>query len=155
MTRKQKRMLIRILIAAVLFLAALITDHTLHPSMWIVLPIFAAAYLVVGWDILWKAIRNISHGQIFDENFLMAIASLGAFAMQEFDESVAVMLLYQIGELFQSYAVNKSRNAISSLVELRHQSACRCPTPYIPKGNHGRCCSRPRKSIRKMAWSTC
>ena len=87
--------------------------------MWIVLPIFAAAYLVVGWDILWKAIRNISHGQIFDENFLMAIASLGAFAMQEFDESVAVMLLYQIGELFQSYAVNKSRNAISSLVELR------------------------------------
>lgn len=119
MTRKQKRMLIRILIAAVLFFAALITDHTLHPSMWIVLPIFAAAYLVVGWDILWKAIRNISHGQIFDENFLMAIASLGAFAMQEFDESVAVMLLYQIGELFQSYAVNKSRNAISSLVELR------------------------------------
>lgn len=119
MTRKQKRMLIRILIAAVLFLTALITDHTLHPSMWIVLPIFAAAYLVVGWDILWKAIRNISHGQIFDENFLMAIASLGAFAMQEFDESVAVMLLYQIGELFQSYAVNKSRNAISSLVELR------------------------------------
>lgn len=119
MTRKQKRMLIRILIAAVLFLAALITDHTLHPSMWIVLPIFAAAYLVVGWDILWKAIRNISHGQIFDENFLMAIASLGAFAMQEFDESVAVMPLYQIGELFQSYAVNKSRNAISSLVELR------------------------------------
>ena len=119
MTRKQKRMLIRILIAAVLFLAALIIDHTLHPSMWIVLPIFAAAYLVVGWDILWKAIRNISHGQIFDENFLMAIASLGAFAMQEFDESVAVMLLYQIGELFQSYAVNKSRNAISSLVELR------------------------------------
>lgn len=119
MTRKQKRMLIRILIAAVLFLAALITDHTLHPSMWIVLPIFAAAYLVVGWDILWKAIRNISHGQIFDENFLMAIASLGAFAMQKFDESVAVMLLYQIGELFQSYAVNKSRNAISSLVELR------------------------------------
>ena len=112
-------MRIRILIAAVLFLAALITDHTLHPSMWIVLPIFAAAYLVVGWDILWKAIRNISHGQIFDENFLMAIASLGAFAMQEFDESVAVMLLYQIGELFQSYAVNKSRNAISSLVELR------------------------------------
>ena len=119
MTRKQKRMLIRILIAAVLFLAALITDHTLHPSMWIVLPIFAAAYLVVGWDILWKAIRNISHGQIFDENFLMAIASLGAFAMQEFDESVAVMLLYQIGELFQSSAVNKSRNAISSLVDLR------------------------------------
>lgn len=119
MTRKQKRMLIRILIAAVLFLAALITDHTLHPSIWIVLPIFATAYLVVGWDILWKAIRNISHGQIFDENFLMAIASLGAFAMQKFDESVAVMLLYQIGELFQSYAVNKSRNAISSLVELR------------------------------------
>ena len=105
MTRKQKRMLIRILIAAVLFLAALITDHTLHPSMWIVLPIFAAAYLVVGWDILWKAIRNISHGQIFDENFLMAIASLGAFAMQEFDESVAVMLLYHPEEVAVSETI--------------------------------------------------
>lgn len=119
MTRKQKRMLIRILIAAVLFVGAFTTEHLLHPSEWILLPIYAAAYLVVGWDILWKAIRNIAHGQIFDENFLMAIASLGAFAMQEFDESVAVMLLYQVGELFQSYAVNKSRNAISSLVELR------------------------------------
>lgn len=119
MTRKQKRMLIRILIAAVLFVGAFTTEHLLHPSEWILLPIYAVAYLVVGWDILWKAIRNISQGQIFDENFLMAIASLGAFAMREFDESVAVMLLYQVGELFQSYAVNKSRNAISSLVELR------------------------------------
>ncbi|MCI5845194.1 MAG: cadmium-translocating P-type ATPase [Oscillospiraceae bacterium] len=119
MTRKQKRMLIRILIATVLFVGAFTTEHLLHPSEWILLPIYAAAYLVVGWDILWKAIRNIAHGQIFDENFLMAIASLGAFAMREFDESVAVMLLYQVGELFQSYAVNKSRNAISSLVELR------------------------------------
>ena len=116
MTRKQKRMLIRILIATVLFVGAFTTEHLLHPSEWILLPIYAAAYLVVGWDILWKAIRNIAHGQIFDENFLMAIASLGAFAMREFDESVAVMLLYQVGELFQSYAVNKSRNAISSLV---------------------------------------
>lgn len=119
MTRKQKRMLIRILIATVLFVGAFTTEHLLHPSEWILLPIYAVAYLVVGWDILWKAIRNIAHGQIFDENFLMAIASLGAFAMREFDESVAVMLLYQVGELFQSYAVNKSRNAISSLVELR------------------------------------
>jgi len=119
MTRKQKRMLIRILIATVLFVGAFTTEHLLHPSEWILLPIYAVAYLVVGWDILWKAIRNIAHGQIFDENFLMGIASLGAFAMREFDESVAVMLLYQVGELFQSYAVNKSRNAISSLVELR------------------------------------
>ncbi|MDY2510234.1 MAG: heavy metal translocating P-type ATPase [Ruminococcus callidus] len=119
MKRKQKRMLIRILIATVLFVGAFTTEHLLHPSEWILLPIYAVAYLVVGWDILWKAIRNIAHGQIFDENFLMAIASLGAFAMREFDESVAVMLLYQVGELFQSYAVNKSRNAISSLVELR------------------------------------
>ncbi len=119
MTHKQKRMLIRILIATVLFVGAFTTEHLLHPSEWILLPIYAAAYLVVGWDILWKAIRNIAHGQIFDENFLMAIASLGAFAMRKFDESVAVMLLYQVGELFQSYAVNKSRNAISSLVELR------------------------------------
>lgn len=119
MTRKQKRMLIRILIATVLFVGAFTTEHFLHPSEWILLPIYTAAYLVVGWDILWKAIRNIAHGQIFDENFLMTIASLGAFAMQKFDESVAVMLLYQVGELFQSYAVHKSRNAISSLVELR------------------------------------
>lgn len=119
MTRKQKKMLIRILIAAILFAGTFTMEHILHPSAWMLLPIYAAAYLVVGWDILWKAIRNIVHGQIFDENFLMTIASLGAFAMQEFDESVAVMLLYQVGELFQSYAVNKSRNAISSLVELR------------------------------------
>lgn len=119
MTRKQKRMLMKILISAVLFAAALAVEHVLHPSRWILLPLYAAAYLIVGGDIVWKAIRNIAHGQVFDENFLMTVASLGAFALQEWHESVAVMLLYQVGELFQSYAVHKSRNAISSLMELR------------------------------------
>ncbi len=123
MTRKQKRMLIRIFIAAVLFAAAFTTEHFLHPSPWLLLPCYAVSYLVVGGDVLWKAIRNIAHGQVFDENFLMTVASLGAFAMKEWHESVAVMLLYQVGELFQSYAVNKSRNAISSLVELRPDMA--------------------------------
>ena len=113
MTRKQKRMLIRIFIAAVLFAAAFTTEHFLHPSPWLLLTCYAVSYLVVGGDVLWKAIRNIAHGQVFDENFLMTVASLGAFAMKEWHESVAVMLLYQVGELFQSYAVNKSRNAIS------------------------------------------
>jgi Cd2+/Zn2+-exporting ATPase len=123
MTRKQKRMMIRILICTVLFAITISIEHILQPSSWVLVPCYAVAYLVVGWDVVWKAIRNIAHGQIFDENFLMTIASLGAFAMLECEESVAVMLLYQVGELFQSYAVNKSRNAISSLVELRPDSA--------------------------------
>ena len=80
------------------------TDDRFSLLGFIHLGIFTAAYLVIGWDILWKAIRNIAHGQVFDENFLMCIASIGAMVIGEYDEGGAVMILYQIGELFQSVA---------------------------------------------------
>lgn len=73
---------------------------------------------VIGWDIMYKAVRNISHGQVFDENFLMLIATIGAFVVGEYSEGVAVMLFYQVGELFQSYAVNRSRQSITQLMDI-------------------------------------
>ena len=79
---------------------------------------FAIPYLVIGWDIVYKAVRNICHGQVFDENFLMCVATFGAFGVREYEEAVAVMLFYQVGELFQSYAVNRSRQSISELMDI-------------------------------------
>ena len=76
-------------------------------------------YFVIGWDVLWKAVRNISHGQVFDENFLMSIATIGAFCVGEYPEGVAVMLFYQVGELFQSYSVGRSRQSIAALMDIR------------------------------------
>ena len=84
---------------------------------------YLIAYLIVGWDILYKAIRNIRNGQIFDENFLMAIATIGAFATAEYSEAVFVMLFYQTGELFQDYAVGKSRKSIAELMDIRPDTA--------------------------------
>ena len=78
---------------------------------------------MIGYDIIYKAIRNISHGQVFDENFLMFVATVGAFVVGEYSEGVAVMLFYQVGELFQSYAVNKSRQSITDLMEYGGKSA--------------------------------
>ena len=109
----QKRQLQSILLAAVLFLAALLVTHDTYKMI-----LFIAAYLPVGLPVLAKACRNISRGDIFDENFLMAIATLGAFAVSEYPEAVAVMLFYQVGELFQSYAVNKSRKSIADLMDI-------------------------------------
>lgn len=86
---------------------------------WIKLLIYIAAYAVIGWDVLWKAVRNIAHGQVFDENFLMALATVGAFGIREYAEAVAVMLFYQVGELFQNYAVGRSRQSISALMDIR------------------------------------
>ncbi|MBJ8008429.1 MULTISPECIES: heavy metal translocating P-type ATPase [Bacillus cereus group] len=88
------------------------------PQM-ITIPLFVLAYLLIGGDIVWRAVRNITRGQVFDENFLMAIATLGAFAIQQYPEAVAVMLFYQVGELFQSIAVNRSRKSITSLMDIR------------------------------------
>lgn len=88
------------------------------PQM-ITIPLFVLAYLLIGGDIVWRAARNITRGQVFDENFLMAIATLGAFAIQQYPEAVAVMLFYQVGELFQSIAVNRSRKSITSLMDIR------------------------------------
>lgn len=115
MSRKQKRMLIRILVSAVMLVVA----WCLPLEGWWKLIAFLAPYGVIGWDVLWKAVRNIAHGQVFDENFLMALATVGAFCVQEYPEAVAVMLFYQVGELFQSYAVGKSRRSIASLMDIR------------------------------------
>ena len=115
MSKKQKKGLVRIGAGAVLLVAA----YLLPVEGWASLVAFLVPYAVVGWDVLWKAVRNILHGQVFDENFLMALATIGAFATGEYSEGVAVMLFYQVGELFQSYAVGKSRKSIASLMDIR------------------------------------
>ena len=122
MTKKQKKMRLRIIISLVLFVILFVCEHmgVLEPlPWWAQLLIFAVPYLIVGYDIIFKAARNISHGQIFDENFLMMIATFGAFGVGEYLEAVAVMLFYQVGELFQSYAVGKSRKNITALMDIR------------------------------------
>ena len=120
MTRRHKQTLARILVAGVLLIAAVLT-----PQAWGLwrLPIFLIPYFVVGWDVLWEAICNIAHGEIFDENFLMCVATLGALVLGEYAEAVGVMLFYQVGELFQSLAVNKSRRSIAQLMDIRPDSA--------------------------------
>ncbi len=115
MTKKQKKTLWRILISGGLFLAALLGPW----SGWARLGAFLIPYGLIGWDILWKAVRNISRGQVFDENFLMSLATVGAFFIGEYPEAVAVMLFYQVGELFQSYAVGRSRRSIAALMDIR------------------------------------
>ncbi len=115
MTKKQKKMLLRVLVSLVLLVAAALLPF----SGWLRLTAFLVPYILIGWDVLWKAVRNIAHGQVFDENFLMALATVGAFCTGEFPEGVAVMLFYQVGELFQSYAVGKSRQSIASLMDIR------------------------------------
>ena len=107
---------IKIIIAFVLFLIALIVNFN---NEWINNIIYIISYIIVGFEIVKKAIRNIARGKVFDENFLMTIATIGAFGIGEFPEAVAVMLFYQVGELFQSYAVDKSRKSISSLMDIR------------------------------------
>lgn len=122
MTKKQKKMLIRIIITAILFAALVICEHKGLfqgiESRLVLFVIYLIPYLVIGYDIIYKAARNISHGQVFDENFLMMIATFGAFGVQEYTEAVAVMLFYQVGELFQGYAVGKSRQSISAMMDI-------------------------------------
>ena len=119
MTRKQRKTLWRILIAAVLYIAALAAPLEGLPR----LTAFLIVYAVIGGDILLKAVRNIIRGQVFDENFLMSVATVGAMCLEEYAEGVAVMLFYQIGELFQSYAVGKSRQSIAALMDIRPDHA--------------------------------
>ena len=115
MTKKQKKTLYRILFAFVLFAACLVlpVDGLAR------LTAFLIPYLVISWDILWKAVRNIAHRQVFDENFLMCAATIGALIIGEYPEAVAVMLFYQVGELFQNVAVSRSRQSISELMDIR------------------------------------
>lgn len=139
LSKKEKKNLLRILIALVLFAAVFIADKIVYlggvfesPAAW-VFPfcLYLTVYLIIGYDVLWRAIRNIAHGQVLDENFLMCLATLGAFALaiyrgvtmpdniEGFDEACAVLLFYQIGEFFQEYATGKSRKSISALMDIR------------------------------------
>lgn len=121
LTKKQKKTIVRITISGVLLITAYILCNMLFKDLnrWIKLAAFIIPYGVIGYDILWRAVRNIAHGQVFDENFLMCIATIGAFAIGEYPEAVFVMLFYQIGELFQSYAVGKSRKSIANMMDIK------------------------------------
>lgn len=115
MTSGQKKTLIRIIVS----LATLVIAAFIPVDGYMQLGVFLVPYLIIGYDILWKAVRNILHGQVFDENFLMAIATVGSFVLGDYLEGSAVMIFYQVGELFQSVAVGKSRKSISSLMDIR------------------------------------
>ncbi len=119
MTRKQKKTLLRIVLAALLLVAAALLPAE---GLWKALA-FAVPWLVIGYDVLWDAVRGIAHGQVFDEKFLMAVATIGAFAVGEYPEAAAVMLFYQIGEWFQSIAVGRSRKSIAALMDIRPEFA--------------------------------
>ena len=115
MTKRQRIMLSRIAATVIL----LVTAVNIQIDGWFRFTFFLLIYLLIGWDVLWSAARNILSGQVFDENFLMTIATIGAFATKEFPEGVAVMLFYQVGDLFEGYAVGKSRKSIASLMDIR------------------------------------
>ena len=126
LTKKQKKWLHRIELGAAGFILLEILEHTgtfENGLWWIKLIIALVPYLIVGWDVIRKSLRNISHGEVFDENFLMMVATFGAFGIGEYPEAVAVMLLYQIGELFQNYATGRSRDSISELMSLAPETA--------------------------------
>jgi len=119
MTKKQKRMRMKIIIAIILLIIEVTVAHFFIENIWIKFIILAQAYILVGGDVLKSSYKNILRGQIFDENFLMSIATIGAFILGEYQEGIFVMLFYQIGELFQSYAVNRSRKSIAKLMDIR------------------------------------
>ena len=123
MTAKQKKNLWRIIISLVLVTGLIIVTRLFKINKWIELPLFLIPYFIVGYDVLKAAVKNIKNGRVFDENFLMAIATVGAIGTGEFLEGVAVMLFYQIGELFQSIAVGKSRKNIAELMDIRPDTA--------------------------------
>lgn len=118
-----KKKVISIVITSILYLVALIFKFE---NIWINNVIFIISYLIVGGEVLLEAIEHILRGKVFDENFLMSLATIGAFAIGEYPEAVAVMLFYQIGETFQDYAVDKSRKSISSLMDIRPDIANVC-----------------------------
>ena len=123
LTKKQRKNLIRIIVAGAMLGAVWALTEFIELPRWACLALFAVPYLVCGYDVLLKAARNISHGHVFDENFLMAIATLGAFGVAEYPEATFVMLFYQVGELFQSIAVGRSRRAISDLMDICPETA--------------------------------
>ena len=119
MSKKQKKVLVRIIVALVLLAGVILLDKLALLPQWAMIVLYLVPYFVIGYDILWKALKGIKNRQAFDENFLMAVATVGALCLQDFKEGVAVMLFYQIGELFQSVAVGKSRKNIAALMDIR------------------------------------
>lgn len=119
MSKKQKKVLMRIIVALVLLAGVILLDKLALLPQWAMIVLYLVPYFVIGYDILWKALKGVKNRQVFDENFLMAVATVGALCLQEFKEGVAVMLFYQIGELFQSVAVGKSRKNIAALMDIR------------------------------------
>ena len=119
MSKKQKKVLVRIFAALVLLAGVILLDKLALLPQWAMIVLYLVPYFVIGYDILWKALKGIKNRQVFDENFLMAVATVGALCLQDFKEGVAVMLFYQIGELFQSVAVGKSRKNIAALMDIR------------------------------------
>ena len=109
---KQKKVIERLAVGAVFLIAALFVKN-----QWLDFALFLIAYVIIGGDVVKKAVRNIGHGQVFDENFLMTVATIGAFLIREYPEAVSVMLFYQVGELFNAYAVDKSRKSITEAME--------------------------------------
>ena len=126
-----KKSLIQIIISFIIFLIAMAVPFG---NEFINKVLYIIAYLIVGLEIVWKAIRNIFRGKVFDEHFLMAVATIGAFVIGEFPEAVAVMLFYQVGELFQDYAVDKSKKSITSLMDIRPDVAFVKHNGKIEKG---------------------
>lgn len=119
MSKKQKKVLVRMIAALVLLAGVILLDKLALLPLWAMIVLYLVPYFVIGYDILWKALKGIKNRQVFDENFLMAVATVGALCLQDFKEGVAVMLFYQIGELFQSVAVGKSRKNIAALMDIR------------------------------------
>ena len=119
MSKKQKKVLVRIIAALMLLAGVILLDKLALLPQWAMIVLYLVPYFVIGYDILWKALKGIKNRQAFDENFLMAVATVGALCLQDFKEGVAVMLFYQIGELFQSVAVGKSRKNIAALMDIR------------------------------------
>ena len=130
MKKKQKRLLARIVVALIFFGAVFLTEKLSALPDYLYLILYLIPYFVAGYDVLWKSVRNVAHGQVFDECFLMTVATVGALIIGEYPESVFVMLFYQTGELFQSLAVEKSRRSISGLMEL-------CPDTAVRLGENG------------------
>ncbi len=119
MSKKQKKVLVRIIAALMLLAGVILLDELASLPQWAMIVLYLVPYFLIGYDILWKALKGIKNRQAFDENFLMAVATVGALCLQDFKEGVAVMLFYQIGELFQSVAVGKSRKNIAALMDIR------------------------------------
>ena len=115
--------ILRVIISLIIFIPLFILNIIFDLKIFIILPISLVSYFIVGYDVLWKSLKNIKRGQFLDENFLMVIATIGALIIGEYLEAVAVMIFYQVGEEFQEFAVNKSRKSIAGLMDIKAEFA--------------------------------